>query len=153
MAKVVHLIAIGKLKDQQMAAIEGHYLKQIKSPELLIHELKPSSENPDKEAETVVKKISDLTPGTQPFVILLTEWGKLFNSQDFSRWLYEKIERPAPVIFVLGGVQGHGSAVLKLPHEKISLSPLTFPHMLARILFVEQYYRAQTIKRDHPYHY
>lgn len=153
MAKIVHLIAIGKLKDKELLIIEQHYLKQIKNPPLNIYEIKACAENPDKEAESVCKKIQEITNNESYKLFLLAEKGKLFDSPNFSQWLYHHLETVQSLIFVLGGVQGHGKSLLKLPHEKISLSPMTFPHMLARILFVEQYYRAQTINNKHPYHY
>jgi 23S rRNA (pseudouridine1915-N3)-methyltransferase len=53
---------------------------------------------------------------------------------------------------MIAGAEGFSSEVLKLCQERLSLSELTFPHKLARIILVEQLYRAQTIRTGHPYH-
>lgn len=117
-----------------------------------IHEVKASAENKTAEGEEIQKKIKDIaTNGAH--VILLAEAGKHMESVKFSEWLHTLIEQKLEkIIFVIAGAEGHSPEMLKLAQEKISLSLLTFPHKLARIIFVEQFYRAQTIKRGHPYH-
>jgi 23S rRNA (pseudouridine1915-N3)-methyltransferase len=62
------------------------------------------------------------------------------------------IEKSSRVIFLIAGAEGFSQEVLKASQEKISLSELTFPHKIARLLLVEQIYRAQTIRSGHPYH-
>jgi 23S rRNA (pseudouridine1915-N3)-methyltransferase len=148
--KEVHLIVIGKYKDKNLESLEDQYLKRITSPKLKIHELKSLRENLELEANEVIKKLNDL--GTC-YPILLAENGKLMDSTDFSSWLYSLIEtRSEKLVLIIGGASGHGSKVLQLAKAKLSLSPMTYPHKLARLLLVEQLYRAQTIKSGHPYH-
>ncbi|MAZ49973.1 MAG: 23S rRNA (pseudouridine(1915)-N(3))-methyltransferase RlmH [Halobacteriovoraceae bacterium] len=137
------LITVGKLKDTHLEAIEKEYLKRLKTPKLEIIELKASAENKDAEAEFILKK---LTPND--FVITLTEWGKEFDSVAFSKWLYTK----SNPVFVICGAEGPGQKLLERSNAKLSLSKMTMPHKLARIVFVEQLYRAQTIYEGHPYH-
>jgi 23S rRNA (pseudouridine1915-N3)-methyltransferase len=152
MARQIHLIVVGKLKDVNFEAIEYDYLKRITNPELIIHEVKASAENKDSEGEAVLKKIKDIGQGSSVHLIAMTEWGKLRTSVKFSQWLEELIIRPAKVIFIIAGAEGFSEEILKQCQEKISLSELTFPHKIARILLVEQLYRAQTIRTLHPYH-
>ncbi len=150
--KEVHLIAVGKLKDNNLEAIEEEYLKRIREPKLLIHEVKATAENKDQEAIDVLKKIKDLAP-QGAYIVLLMELGKEYSSVEFSQWISDLIDQNSkPIVFVLGGAEGHGKSMLDAMNAKYSLSKLTFPHKLARILFVEQFYRAQTIKKGHPYH-
>jgi 23S rRNA (pseudouridine1915-N3)-methyltransferase len=78
------------------------------------------------------------------------EKGKQFTSVDFSKWLFEKSETQK-IIFIIGGAAGHGEEVIAKANFKLSLSELTYPHKLARLLLVEQIYRAITIKNNHPY--
>lgn len=85
-------------------------------------------------------------------ILLPSEWGKLKNSVDFADWTLSLLERPAKIIFLIAGAEGFSDEVLKQSQERLSLSLLTFPHKLARILLVEQLYRAQTIRSGHPYH-
>ncbi len=137
------LITVGKLKDKHLEAIEAEYFKRIKNPKLQIIELKANAENKDSEAQTILKKIEP-----KDFVITLTEFGEEFESVGFSRWL-EGIHNP---VFVICGAEGPGDALLERSNFKLSLSKLTYPHKLARIIFIEQIYRAQTIQTNHPYH-
>lgn len=151
--KEVYLITVGKLKDAHLESIESDYIKRIKNPSLKIIESKSFSENKDQEADEVIKKIKDICKESSPYIILLAENGKMHDSPHFSKWFYNILEsRSEKVFFIIGGAAGHGDKILKLAKEKISLSPLTFPHKIARVLFVEQFYRSQTIKIGHPYH-
>ena len=152
MARQFNLIVVGKLKDSHLEAIENDYLKRINNPELIIHELKASAENKDAEGEAILKKVKDLSQGSGSHMIVMSEWGKKHTSVAFAEWTKGLIEKPAKIFFVIGGAEGFSDEVLKSCQEKISLSDLTFPHKIARILLVEQLYRAQTIRSGHPYH-
>jgi 23S rRNA (pseudouridine1915-N3)-methyltransferase len=149
MARQIHLIVVGKLKDSHLEAIEADYLKRINNPELLIHELKASAENKEAEGEAILKKVKDLGGG---HVVAMTEWGKRYSSVSFAEWSQAQLEKSNKLIFIIAGAEGFASEVLNLCQERLSLSELTFPHKLARILLVEQLYRAQTIRTGHPYH-
>jgi 23S rRNA (pseudouridine1915-N3)-methyltransferase len=152
MARHLHLIVVGKLKDSHLEAIELDYLKRINNPELVIYEVKASAENKEAEGEAILKKIKDLTQGGSSHIIAMTEWGKRSTSVAFAEWTRGLVERPAKIFFLIAGAEGFSDEVLKSCQERISLSELTFPHKLARILLVEQLYRAQTIRSGHPYH-
>lgn len=152
MARQFHLIVVGKLKDTHLEAIENDYLKRITNPELIIHEVKASAENKEAEGEVILKKVRDLSQGGGTHLIAMTEWGKRSTSMAFADWTKTLIEKPAKVFFLIAGAEGFSEEVLKSCHERLSLSELTFPHKLARILLVEQLYRAQTIRSGHPYH-
>lgn len=152
MARQIHLIVVGKLKDSHLEAIENDYLKRINNPELIIHEVKASAENKEAEAEAIQKKIRDITQGGAAHLIAMSEWGKRRTSVDFADWTRSLLERPAKIFFLISGAEGFSEELLKNCQEKISLSELTFPHKLARIILVEQLYRAQTIRTGHPYH-
>lgn len=152
MARQIHLIVVGKLRDLHLEAVEKDYLKRIINPELIIHEVKASAENKEAEGEVILKKIKDLTQGGAAHLIAMTEWGKRNTSVAFAEWTAQLLERPAKIIFLIAGAEGFSEEILKSCQERISLSELTFPHKLARILLVEQLYRAQTIRSGHPYH-
>jgi 23S rRNA (pseudouridine1915-N3)-methyltransferase len=148
--KEIHLIVVGKLKDKNLEALEEQYLKRIKSPKLHIHEVKSQKENLDLEANEVEKKLNDIG---KVYPILLAENGKLVDSEKFSKWLFDLIEtRHEKIVFIIGGASGHGKKIIDRSLASLSLSPMTFPHKLARVLFVEQVYRAITINSGHPYH-
>lgn len=153
MSKSVHLIVVGKLKDRNLEQIEQSYHVRIKSPELIIHEVKAKAEDKIAEGQEVLKKIKEISKESSAHVIALCEFGKEKDSISFSRWLFNKLEDSnKKVIFIIAGAQGHSDDIMQLVSDKISLSKLTFPHKIARILFIEQLYRAITIKNKHPYH-
>lgn len=147
-----HLIVVGRLKDAHLEAIEMDYLKRLTSLKLKIHEIKADAENKLAESKSVLKKLSELFKEHKFQLILLMEHGQEFNSLSFSQFLNDQFSQHKQVVFVIAGAEGHGEEILRLPHLKLSLSKLTFPHKIARILFVEQFYRAQTILNGHPYH-
>lgn len=149
MARQIHLIVVGKLKDAHLEAIEADYLKRINNPELIIHEVKASAENKEAEGEAILKKVKDLGGG---HLVAMSEWGKRYTSVAFAEWTRGLFDKSPKVFFLIAGAEGFSSEVLSLCQERLSLSELTFPHKLARILLVEQLYRAQTIRSGHPYH-
>lgn len=149
MAKELHLIVVGKLRDSHLEAVEADYLKRITTPPLHIHEVKASAENKEAEGDAILKKAKELGVS---HLIIMSEWGKKRTSVDFADWSRDLIERQSKAAFVIAGAEGFSEEVLKAAKEKVSLSDLTFPHKIARILLVEQIYRAQTIRSGHPYH-
>ncbi|MCL6440452.1 MAG: 23S rRNA (pseudouridine(1915)-N(3))-methyltransferase RlmH [Thermoleophilum sp.] len=83
-------------------------------------------------------------------LVCLSERGRSFNSLGFARWLDERIRAGRDLFFALGGAHG-----LELPEadEELSLGPLTLPHQLARVVLLEQLFRAHKILAGEPYHY
>jgi 23S rRNA (pseudouridine1915-N3)-methyltransferase len=147
----VEIIAVGK-QDLTFKAEENHYLKQLQSPQVNISEVKSANLDCQREAQDILKRVEQVG-GKAATVVTLAESGKLHDSQQFANWFYHWLESGSnSLCFVLGGAAGHGAAVLERADQSISLSPLTFPHKLARLLLVEQLYRAWTIKQGHPYH-
>lgn len=87
-------------------------------------------------------------------VVLLDEHGTERTSIDYSQWLQRRIASGSKrLVFVIGGPYGFSQDVYDRANEKISLSKMTFPHELVRLIFVEQLYRAFTILRHEPYHH
>ena len=87
-------------------------------------------------------------------VVLLDEHGVERTSIDYSQWLQRRMASGSKrLVFVVGGPYGFSPEVYDRANEKISLSKMTFPHELVRLIFVEQLYRAFTILRNEPYHH
>ncbi len=148
----ITLITIGKIKDQALNKIAGEYLKRI-SPyaRLNITELKAesfASTNKEKAKTLEAERIETvLTKKTGAKVCLLSEDGELFTSHDFARKLNQ-----GEIILVIAGSLGFAKNLLN-KYPKISLSPLTFTHEMARVILLEQIYRATTILNNKEYHY
>ena len=87
-------------------------------------------------------------------VVLLDEHGTERTSMDFSQWLQRRMASGSKrLVLVVGGPYGFSQEVYDRANEKVSLSKMTFPHELVRLIFVEQLYRAFTILKGEPYHH
>ena len=85
-------------------------------------------------------------------VAVLDERGQLFDSLKFARWLERLVENPYGVTFVVGGDAGFDQSVRDRADTLLSLTPMTLPHQLARVVLLEQIYRACTLMRNIRYH-
>ncbi len=102
-----------------------------------------------REAETVLQLLkSDF------FLVALDEKGKQFTSTALSQFLQQRAnDRTKQIVFLIGGAYGLDESILKYAHLKWSLSDLTFPHQLVRLILAEQVYRACTILHNEKYHH
>lgn len=124
------------------------YLKRLPA-KIIVNQLDaknkfPSNKQKIYEGELLLKSISK-----DSFVIALEEKGKQFTSPEFSMYL-EKIT--SPIVFIIGGAYGLSDEVRSRANLIMSLGKITMPHILARVILVEQIYRAHTISKNHPYH-
>ena len=102
-----------------------------------------------KEAETVLQWLKQ-----DDYLIALDEHGKQFSSEGLSEFLQERATASTKnLVFLIGGAFGLDAAVLKRAQLKWSLSQLTFPHQLVRLILAEQVYRACTILQNEKYHH
>ncbi len=85
-------------------------------------------------------------------VVALTERGQLWNTQQFAAKLQGWHDTGNGLSLLIGGPEGLAPQCLERAHQQWSLSPLTWPHPLVRILVAEQLYRAWSLLRHHPYH-
>ena len=86
------------------------------------------------------------------YAVALDERGRSFTTPQLSAWLAERRNQGAALSFIIGGPDGLAAEVQSRVQLRWSLSELTFPHALARVLLVEQLYRAATLLAGHPYH-
>lgn len=122
------------------------YAKRM-PPELRLEvvELKPQ----DKEAEGK-RLLASLPSGAT--LIALDERGKTLTTRELSKLLADWMRDGTQPAFAIGGADGLADAVKDRARMKVSLSALTLPHALARVVLAEQLYRAWTILARHPYH-
>ncbi len=86
------------------------------------------------------------------YAVALDERGRAFTTLQLSAWLAERRTEGRPLSFIIGGPDGLDASVGTRAQLRWSLSALTFPHALARVLVAEQLYRASTVLAGHPYH-
>lgn len=149
--KSVHIIAVGKHKEKNLLELEADYLKRTKNFKIQIHEVKNFDDKCELEGAEVLAKIKALGL-KNPYIVTLEERGREYDSPKFAEWIGGKLEAGAELCLLLGGAAGHGKNVLEQKKESISLGKLTYPHKIARLLLIEQLYRAETILEGHPYH-
>ncbi|MBA3660373.1 MAG: 23S rRNA (pseudouridine(1915)-N(3))-methyltransferase RlmH [Gammaproteobacteria bacterium] len=85
-------------------------------------------------------------------IVALDRTGKAFSTEEFAQKLAAWLSRGQTIDLLVGGADGLHASCIKQAEVKWSLSPLTFPHQLVRILIAEQIYRAYTLTKNHPYH-
>ena len=135
------ILTIGKIKKPWIQEGIESYLKRI--PDLTITEIRDSNQR--KESEKILSSIKK-----DETLIVLGEQYQTFTSISFAEKLREFENQR--LVFLIGGSDGISPEIKKLSPLKMSLSPLTFPHEIARLLLVEQLYRAHTILQEAPYH-
>lgn len=148
----ITIITIGKIKDKFLSGLAAEYLKRI-SPyaRLTVTELKAESftaTNKEKAKILEAERIETvLSKKNSAKVYLLSEEGELSPSHDFAKRLNQ-----GEIILVIAGSLGFAKDFSN-KYPKISLSPLTFTHEMARVILFEQIYRATTILNNKEYHY
>jgi 23S rRNA (pseudouridine1915-N3)-methyltransferase len=109
----------------------------------------PPVEQKKKEGEAILKLLSD-----QDYLIVLDVKGKSFTSPQLANFLQQRANESAKqLVFLIGGAFGTDAAVLSRAGMIWSLSTLTFPHQLVRLILSEQVYRACTILKNEKYHH
>lgn len=78
--------------------------------------------------------------------------GESWSTPQLAQKLEKWQQHGDPIVFIIGGPDGLDVEVLKLADCKLSMSKMTFPHPLAKVMLIEQLYRADSILKNHPYH-
>lgn len=140
---LIRLLLLGKTRRPEIRALLDDYATRIRRfAELEIHELREDS-------SAALRRI-EIAPGAT--VVLLDAAGKEQTSEQFARWLGVCRDRGArEIAFLCGAASGFPDAIAKRATTKMSLSPLTFSHELARVMLAEQLYRAFATLAGHPY--
>ena len=86
------------------------------------------------------------------YLVALDEHGKSRTTLELAKWLGERLQDGRTLSFAIGGPDGLGPEILKKASFRWSLSALTFPHAMVRVMLAEQLYRAHSVLQNHPYH-
>lgn len=113
--------------------------------------LRGKGRDPQRAIEDEGKRVLAALP-KNAHVVALEVTGKQFSSEQLAQRLEFWRGQGRDLAFLIGGPEGHAPEVKAAAHEQWSLGPLTLPHMLARLVVVEQVYRAAALLANHPYH-
>lgn len=140
----ITLVCIGAMKDRSCSALTEQYLKRL-SHDVRIETREIRESGPREEEMKLLRSIEKFSGHT----VGCTEEGSSFTSRRFAAHLGTLNNG---IIFIIGGPHGLSSRVKSACNELLSLSPMTFPHEIARMLLAEQLYRAVSIIRNRNYH-
>ena len=135
----IKIIAAGKLKNSPFADLCAEYQKRMHWTVSI------------KETAEVIKA-SDIPDNA--FIIALDERGETYTSPELAKKI-ENWQQQAPsneLVFIIGGADGLGDEIRKKAKILMSFGKQTWPHMMVRVMLMEQIYRAQQILAGHPYH-
>jgi 23S rRNA (pseudouridine1915-N3)-methyltransferase len=145
----VKIAWIGKTKEPAIQALTDEYLKRISR-------YAPVEGVSLRDEADLLAKFGGGAKGAssaKSTLVLMDSRGKEFSSEQFARFLGDYQDRnPLPLVFAVGGADGFSDAARSAAQNVISLGKMTLAHELARVVLLEQVYRAFTILKGHPYH-
>jgi 23S rRNA (pseudouridine1915-N3)-methyltransferase len=133
----ISVIAVGRLRPPFQDDIQHYHRLLAGLARVEVTEV--------REDEHVARRIPD-----RAYLVLLASDGRTFDSVELSRWLEDRRQSGRDLCFVIGGPRGLD---LERCDLRLSLGPMTLPHQLARVVLLEQLYRAHKILAREPYHY
>ncbi len=149
----INLYCVGNLKDKEYISMCEEYKKRIsRFANINIIEIKEKNElgNIDLIIENETKEILNKINSSN--IVLFDVDGDSFSSQKFANFIEKFFNTNSEINFVIGGSYGVSNTLKNNANKKISLSAMTFPHRLFRVMALEQIYRAFTIMNNVSYH-
>ena len=141
----VNIVCVGKLKEKFYTEAVSEYCKRLtRFAQVTIREL-PEKRTLAEEAELILKEL-------RGYVIVLAVEGHKLSSESLAEKVKTLCDAGKEMTFVIGSSCGLDSKVKKAADYMLSFSDMTFPHQLARVMVLEQLYRAMTISRGQKYH-
>jgi len=150
------ILSVGRVGKSPLADDVAHYEKMLsRHARVETIELREAGGDPMRRAESLrreAKAILGRIPG-DAFVCVLDREGEQLSSEDLALWLGERRHQATDVWFVIGGPFGLDGEVFVRANRRLSFGRITLPHQLARVVLLEQLFRAQKILAGEPYHY
>jgi 23S rRNA (pseudouridine1915-N3)-methyltransferase len=150
------LIAAGTRLPDWVNSGFREYQKRLRTPlSLELHEIsvatRRAGENPSR---AILREGTEMLAalGKDDFVVALEIAGKSMSTEQLCLWLAERMRDGRPLALLIGGPDGLSTPCRDRADQSWSLSPLTLPHALARVVVAEQLYRAVSLLAGHPYH-
>jgi 23S rRNA (pseudouridine1915-N3)-methyltransferase len=152
----IDLIAVGKRMPTWIESGFKEYAKRLpKNINFKLIEITPAVRGKNSNAENYKQKEEEninATLSKDSLIIALDEKGKSISSQFLAKQLQTWNDEQQHISFIIGGADGLSDALKKKANQTWSLSEMTLPHGLVRVMVIEQLYRAWSITQNHPYH-
>lgn len=152
----VTVVVVGKIRGALAPVVSEYEKRAARYWKLEVVEVDAGSSRGKEDGDAVMEAEADRILARIPDgaeVAVLTRDGRSLSSRDVAEWLQDHALHGSPgVALVIGGAYGVHGSVLARARRKLSLSAMTLPHEVARLILVEQLYRAGTILRGEPYH-
>jgi 23S rRNA (pseudouridine1915-N3)-methyltransferase len=143
---------VGKTKEPAIQSLTDEYLKRI-SRYVPVEGLALRDEAALLQLCGRATKATKTASAGKSTLVLMDSRGKQFSSEEFARFLGDYRDRnPLPLVFAIGPADGFSETALGAAQQTMSLGKMTLAHELARVVLLEQVYRAFTILQGHPYH-
>ena len=151
----VRVIAVGTRMPSWVRSACDEYLARLRgSLAVALTEIEPASRRTGGANQAIAREGGRLLAAVAPadHVIALDEHGRELTTRELAAWLGGRMQQGEDLAFLVGGPDGLAPEVLARSNYTLALSRLTLPHALARVLLIEQLYRAHCILANHPYH-
>lgn len=152
--KPLHLIVVGRTRANHWREAAAHYLQRLghwrKITETIIRDGDPALPLPQRVHEEGQRILAAIH--STDIVVCLDELGKSMPSRQFATFL-DSLSAEATPCFIVGGAFGLDQSVRDKARHLLALGPQTLPHELARVVLLEQLYRAESLLRNTPYHH
>ena len=142
----VRIVAVGTRMPEWVRQAYEDYTRRLRSAMRVDLEELPVGKNKAEEEKRLLERVGD------DYVVALDEHGKSLTTVELAKWLAQRQQDGRNLSFVIGGPDGLGPEILKKAQLRWSLSALTFPHAMVRVILAEQLYRAHSVLQNHPYH-
>ena len=151
----VRVIAVGTRPPAWVRTATDEYLRRLAPLSVSLTQIAPGPRSAGATAQQAVavegKRLLGALKANE-HVTALDERGSELSTRELAAWLGKRMQDGRDLAFLIGGPDGFAPGVLARSDFKLSLSRLTLPHALARVLLAEQLYRAHSILGNHPYH-
>ena len=155
----ITIISVGKIKEKYLNDAINEYEKRISKFAKVDNIILPDEATPDnasKAMETQIidtesKRIIKAIPKNS-YVVVLDIKGEEIDSVTFSKKIDEFFSKSSNITFIIGGSLGLSNELKSMANYRLSFSPMTFPHMLMKVILLEQIYRAFKILNNETYH-
>ncbi len=152
----ITLLAIGTKMPKWVNEGYQEYARRLgRDCNLTLNEIPSPRKSNSEDSASVCRKEGELLLAAVPkgaYVLALDEHGKPQSTRSVADKLRHLKENPQPLALLIGGADGLSDQVLSQCNEKWSLSKMTFPHAMVRVIVAEQIYRAISLLNNHPYH-